>query len=196
MQKLDLQTYEVQLTRLLTVKEACEHFRIYLKERLTEEPLSFLLAVNAFKLEQNISEKVTAVLHIHELFIKTNSDQELNIPHREREKIGKAIKNSGQQTHTDELLVSENIFDSVYTIVLRELREDSFARYIRSKPFQAFVNKKGEEFIQQFAIDISLRAYQDVILRKEDFGQRTITQKDVDFFVQTLSDSTEWRKYT
>jgi hypothetical protein len=188
---IDLQSYDVQFSRLLTVEIAREHFKEYLKQQFTEELLLFLVAVDEFK-KQTEKKQVTTAIHIYKTFIKAGSEQELNIQNRERDHVYALLNASEQFTKQEALLVPLTIFDRIYEIVFRELREDSFARYIRSKPFHAFVNQMGQDFIDSIAIDISMKAYQDVILRKEDFSQTSICQKDVDFFKTVLGDSTEW----
>ncbi len=189
--RTDLGRYEIQFTRLLTVPTALEHFKSYLKEIFSEESLEFILAVTEFK----SSKQVALLCNIYNTFLKDHAEKELNIPKRDREKVLQHL-NQYDQFKQDTLLVDVSIFDAIYIIVYRELREDAGARYIRSKSFQTFVDKMGEDFLLSIALDISQKAYEDVILTEEDFSQKTISQKDVNFFMQVLSDSTEWRTFS
>jgi hypothetical protein len=190
--KIDVSQYEVQFASVLTVEAARDHFHEYLKSQFTEEPLLFLLRVTEFKAQVEPKGQVQTVLDIYNTFIKQNAEKELNIQHRDRDYVLQILQSTDQFNKKDNLVVPDTIYDALFTKVFRELREDSGARYVRSKAFHTFVNRMGEEFIQSIAIDNRLKAYQDVILRKEDFSQQSISQKDVDFFVQVLSDSTEW----
>jgi hypothetical protein len=173
------------------VPTALEHFKSYLKEIFSEESLEFILAVTEFK----SSKQVALLCNIYNTFLKDHAEKELNIPKRDREKVLQHL-NQYDQFKQDTLLVDVSIFDAIYIIVYRELREDAGARYIRSKSFQTFVDKMGEDFLLSIALDISQKAYEDVILTEEDFSQKTISQKDVNFFMQVLSDSTEWRTFS
>jgi hypothetical protein len=182
MKNINLQQYDIQFSQLLVNSLSVAHFIEYLKSQHSEESLLFLLAVNEFK---ESTDKKTKVVDVYNEFIVPTSKHTINIPNRDRDQIVTAI-NAEDDTELD------NVFDSIYAMVYRELREDCGTRYLRSKEFQKFVNKMGKEFMNDIAIDVSMKPYEDVILRKEDFSQKSVTQKDVDFFTHVLSDSTEW----
>jgi hypothetical protein len=190
--RVPLENYEVQFHRLLAVEPARENLKTYLKSQLTEELLLFLVAVDETKLLSDTKEQAAAVRKIYEDYVKIGSPHELNISNREREKVTQLLSHH-KQFETEELVVPITIFDETYKLVRRELREDSVARYLRSKTFQQFVNEMGEEFLNTIAVDISMQEYSDVMLVEEDFRQKGITQKDVDFFVKLLGDSPGWR---
>ena len=193
--KIALANYEIQFTRLLTVDVAAEHFKQYLRTQLTEESLLFLLAVTDFKQQTDAKQQAETVLEIYNTYVKLNAEKELNIQNRERNDVLNALNQSEQFNNTEKLVVPDTIFDTLYKMIFRELREDSGARYIKSQGFQTFVNEQEKDFIASIAVDISMRVYADVIIRKEDFNQTAVSHKDIDFLIQILSDSTEWGKH-
>ena len=184
--KINLQQYDIQFSQLLVHQSAVEHFMDYLKTQHSEESLLFLLAVNEFK---ECTDQRSKAIEIYNEFIVPSSKHTINIPNRDRDQIVTDI-NDEDDSNLD------SIFDSTYAMVYRQLREDCGTRYLRSKEFQKFVNKMGKDFMNEIAIDVSMKPYEDVILRKEDFSQKTVTHKDVEFLMHVLSDSTEWGEYS
>ena len=167
--KFSLHDYEVQFDKVMVVAEARQLFADFLKKNLTEESLLFIHDVDEFKRIEDKKEQVTKILVIVDTYILKGAKKEINIDGRERELIEKQIAESKQRENTDTIVVQARLFDRVYPLILQEMKQDSFARFIRSVQFSKFANQKGEDFIKQIAIHVSLLERKDILIL---FSQR------------------------
>jgi hypothetical protein len=86
--------------------------------------------------------------------------------------------------------VSSEVLLPVHKIIYRELKEDVFARYIRSQQFQTLCNKKGKEFMHQIAIDDTING--SMMYQPADFRSNTIVDRDIQFILKMSEDSNDW----
>jgi hypothetical protein len=190
--KFNLQHYEVQFERVLEVPEAKELLHKFLQKNLTEESLLFTLDVNAFKAERDTKKQAEKLLSIVNEYLVRDSERELNMEDKEREYINNVITESKQREKLDSLVAPATIFDRLYPKILNEMKQDAFARFIRSAQFTKFAYEKGEEFVKQIAIHQSLLDIQDILITPKDFESGTITDKDVKFVLSLQDDGMGW----
>jgi hypothetical protein len=85
-----------------------------------------------------------------------------------------------------------NIFEDVQQIILRELKEDAFPRYVRSQDFFEFIKLKGVKMIQLLGKNITQEGRNALVYRPRDFKSDAITDKDIIFILKLNEDSLDW----
>jgi len=100
-----------------------KYFHHFLIREFDIEKLLFLQDLEKFKIE-----KIQAI-DIVEKYIKVNSPLELNINYKVKNDILQNIEN-------------KSVFDKVEKIIFRDLSEDSYLRFIRSKEFALLIKER------------------------------------------------------
>jgi hypothetical protein len=183
--------YEVQMSRVFVVPDLREHFSKYLRRSLNEDSFLFMLAIREFKTSIVTIDKVRVALHILDEFITKESLHEVNIDYKTKLTVIHAFEYTQQRQNFDVLIVPLNVFDAMYSIVYRELREDAFPRYIRSHDFRSFISDRGEQFLRNISVETT-PTKPTTTVRPEDFIDHTITDRDISFILRMNEDSNDW----
>jgi hypothetical protein len=186
--------FQVQLELVMNEPEANDHFTKYLQRSLNLEGYLFLRKLEKLKSPQTKNaEKAQLVIEIYKDFVCIGSQHEVNIDGFARNKVEQAIESAKQLENTEELVVTTEVFAPIETVVSREIREDAFARYVRSEDFLYFVADKGEDYLKRIAADASLKGKIELVFRNSDFEGMSITDKDIAFVLRMNEDSPDWR---
>eukprot|EP01080_Neovahlkampfia_damariscottae_P001526 gene1526-12652_t len=125
--------------KLIKNEEAYELLAQYLESNFCLELLNFVEHVNDFNLVVSSGAKKTRAIAIYETFIKSNSDQEVNIDHKVRKITEDLYKDA----------MNEKIaFDKVYRVAYKSICLDllqTFTAFVLSPAAVEFFNKKEKE---------------------------------------------------
>jgi hypothetical protein len=211
-----LHNYEMKFDLLLDVPDAVEHFTQYLKRSFNEEALIFCIAVRSIRTLPD-AQKFNTINDIYDEHIKEGSPQEINIDASVRREIHQRLNilqvllgeimeqaeverqtvqpNNGEEI-TGEATApptkpepSYNIFEDVHQIIIRELKEDAFPRYVRSEDFFDLVKKKGSKMVKLIGANITEEGRNALVYRPRDFKSDVITDKDIIFILKLNEDS-------
>ncbi|KAL0485079.1 regulator of G-protein signaling [Acrasis kona] len=159
----------------------CEQFIMYLKRSFNEDCLMFLRECRHLMTVQDPQELFSTVESICERYIKQGGSNEINISGSVRRGICGIVekhKNSPDK-------VPNTLFDDVCFVVTRELKEDAFARYIRSKDFEDYVKKRRRSSSFVVRKQLCLSAQQILI-------SKCVTDTDVKVILKLCEDSFIW----
>jgi hypothetical protein len=184
--------YEVRFESVFTSEPIQQNFREFLERNLNAESLLFVLAVSDFKKIKVEKEKVKKALQILMTYVTEGSDQEINVSSEVRKKCVRAFSESHQLEKSNELVVPSTVFEEAVLVVQRELRDDAFARFVRSESFIRFCKLKGEAYLDTIADNISEIARNALSFRPTDFLSRRINDRDVTFILRLSEDSPDW----
>ncbi|KAL0488815.1 regulator of G-protein signaling [Acrasis kona] len=162
----------------------CDHFVVYLKRSFNEDCLLFLKDCKVFSSIGKADELQTVAKSICDRYIKQGGSNEINISGAVRNYLCSVI--DGQSEHK----LSSSIFDDLSFVVTRELKEDAFARYIRSKDFEDFVKKRGNLFLSKYKV--GKRAELVLPTYASDFTTKCISDEDVKLVLKLCEDSPIW----
>jgi hypothetical protein len=174
--------WTVQFERLFVVPQLYQDFSNYAKKARMTEMLDFLEDYNSCEKISNETKLDATVRSIVEKYIKVNSEKELNFDAHTRDAITEVLKLGKNVTLA--------LLRPVYKIVYRELKEDVFARYIRSTDFQTLCDKLGESFMPEIAINETIAG--TLMYQPSDFRSTTITDRDIQFVLKITQDSSDW----
>ncbi|KAL0479804.1 loco [Acrasis kona] len=169
-----------------------KHFSVYLSKSLNLEGFMFLHKLKTIKSPlTSPQEKVFAIKEIYYTYISMDGYNTINIDDKTRRLIESDIKQSNQLC-TDELVVDFDIFVRAEKVVMKELKEDAFPRYIRSVEFAEFLHSKGEKYIKNISTNASFNASDEVVFRSSDFNSALLTDKDIEFILKINDNDKGW----
>eukprot|EP01080_Neovahlkampfia_damariscottae_P009789 gene9789-2114_t len=117
----------------------------HLSDTKVSEISSFLQQVDEFKRLKSSINKINKAEEIITLFIKENSEKEINISVKVRKDIISNLDTSLKKDNS----VSDDLFKSAESVMLDDLRFDIFPRFIKIAKFQKFMKNEyhllGEE---------------------------------------------------
>ncbi|KAL0487909.1 regulator of G-protein signaling [Acrasis kona] len=162
-----------------------EHFINYLKRSFNDDCLIFLQECKAYQ-TLPIESRFSTAQNIINKYIKLDSSNEINISGPLRTSIVEEI----DKFSTAQQDVPESLFGNAYYAVMRELKEDAFARYTRSRDFEEFINKKDKTFLSKY---VATKRKETILnISQQDFNQKCIHEKDVKLMMRLSEDSHVW----
>ena len=136
-------------------------------------------------------EAVTALLEIVDSFIVEGSKKEVNVTGEIKRAILKTVDTAGQREKSSELLVPHSVFDEALAVVLRELNEDAFCRFIRSEYLSEYIKScKDDTFLMSIGIKKEEKL-DKIKLEYEDFFNHEITDTDIKKMFNIVEDSSD-----
>jgi hypothetical protein len=160
---------------------------VYLTNK-NEEGLLYLNAVDEFVREPDIIRQHKLAFNIVDNFIRVGSKQEVNVDNYARDSVMELLEAADR-----EKLLALHTFDPVTKIIFRELKDDPFARYVRTNMFEKFIRSKGEEFLKEIALDLRIAGIRNAVLfQPKDFDSPCITDRDIQFMFKLIETPSEW----
>jgi hypothetical protein len=190
-----LENYEVQFDLIFQVPQLKENFYSYLKATLNEDAFDFCAEVQEYKkILTNHDTQTRKASKIIDNYVRAGSSHEINIGNKVRNEVLHDYLKVNVEDK-DKLPYSTTLFDPVYANVYRELKQDSFARYLRSEEFAKFINKMGEPFLKNISIDLRVAGSRNAILyQPSDFSSTHIDDRDITFITKLNEDSSDYTK--
>lgn len=105
-------------------------FREFVKEGKCEENLAFWLAVQKFKQTHGGTDVAQSFKRIYDKYIREGAEMMTSLPHNE-------------MTITERELKSPNLnsFDAAEKVVYKNLRDDSYKRFLMSPQYSAMIKE-------------------------------------------------------
>jgi hypothetical protein len=150
-----------------------------------EESLLYLNAIDEYVRINDPQEQYQKAQKIVDTFVRISSRHELNVDNYSRDAVIQRI--------TPNTKLTRQVFDPITKIIMRELKEDAFPRYIRTTNFKCFVILKGEDFIRSIALDLRVAGIRNAVLfQPKDFSSDCITDRDIQFIMKLNQDTSDW----
>ena len=125
----DKRNFIVHYESAFNNKFVSDSFLKFLKSEHNPEPWQFLLAVQKFKEMKNSKEKFQKINEIIEMYLKNDSDKQINISAKVKNKVMKNFKQNSENSEDWMLKNSvEKFFDPIVKIVKDELYHDPWKR--------------------------------------------------------------------
>ncbi|KAL0481656.1 hypothetical protein AKO1_012477 [Acrasis kona] len=164
-----------------------------MKNCFNEEGFEFLEAVGEFVRAVDPVFQYNKAKRIIETFLIKGVDKEVNVDEQARKRIKDVFDKTEAPTDSEKHSFSEHLFNPLFKLVRREIRMDTFPRYIRSDYFIDFAEKKGEEFIRKISIDLRRSEPRNAVMfQPTDFTTKQITDRDIQFILRLAEDSSDW----
>ncbi|KAL0476766.1 hypothetical protein AKO1_002766, partial [Acrasis kona] len=173
-----LHNYEVIFDKTFKDSALQNNYKEYLKQSHSLEPLLFLLDVLKFKMKPSFD----GISPIIEKYITEGAKFEINISGEDRRNI---------MASEDSTEPMNKMFDSAFNAVYRELKSDSFHRYVNSELFKRFIERKGEAYLETISINLTSSSGASKMM-PSGFDTCHISDRDLECLVRLNDCVSDW----
>jgi hypothetical protein len=188
-EEFDLSHYLIRFESLFNVPEIGSAFYKFLKSEFNTENWDFILELEVLqKLCQKKNTK-KILLHVNNLkntFIVEKSPKEIQVGISLKKEILELISQLNKKSW--DLKVSpQQLFEPLEKVILMEYKNDSFKRFIRTPDALELIKKHKNNSYVLSPLLSQVYNYKD-----EDFQNKPLNSKDVEFFQHVLADNANW----
>ena len=150
--------------------------------------------------QQLIDQFLDQTFSIIETFILPQSEMEVNIGRKEKEVVMLKYKQLQSQWSESSSAILEpvkiwEIFEEARIVIMTELKQDVFPRFIRSQRFISFIQTHDKEFLDKIGLNLGRRISDTVSVSSDESSGNSTTQRKKVTVDYSVRPEFYWKNY-